>query len=116
MSEPSLDLTTLISTVRSELERSDLSLRAAGKPALFVVDSLELELSFVVKENEALKGGFDLKIVSLGSTLGSGREEVQKIKIKFRVPPEVRETQPPGYRHYDTTAGGLALERVEPLE
>ena len=86
MAQPTLNLTDLIVAIRSELEDADLTLRAAGKPALFRLTGMELELNFTVTSADSVKGGFDLKIVSLGSKLDHANEEVQKIKIKFDVP------------------------------
>ena len=68
-------------------------MRTAGKQALFQLSSMELELNFVVKSSSEVKGGFDLKIVSLGSKLAEAGEEVQKITVKFSTPPTKRSGQ-----------------------
>jgi hypothetical protein len=86
MAQTTLNLTDLIVAVRSELENADLTLRAARKPALFRLTGMELQLNFTVTSADSVKGGFDLKIVALGSKLDHASEEVQKIKIKFDVP------------------------------
>ena len=98
--EPTLDLSDLVFTVRNELEAADLRLRNAEKPTLFRLASMELELNFVVKSSDEVKGGFDLKIISLGSKLADANEKVQKIKIKFEVPPEVKRSELPGSRFF----------------
>ena len=101
MSEPTIDLSALIIAVRSELENADLQLRIAEKPTLFRLSSIELELNFVVKTTDEVKGGFDLKIVSLGSKLADASETVQKVKVRFEVPHEVKRSETPGSRFYD---------------
>jgi hypothetical protein len=104
MPEPTLDLSTLILAVRSELENADLQLRSKAKPTLFLLSSMELEIHFVVKTTDEIKGGFDLKIVSLGSKLADSNETVQKIKVKWEVSEEAKSLKTLGVRHYDEDA------------
>lgn len=113
MSEPTLDLSALILGVRKELEKADVQMRVAGKPTLFQLSSMELELHFVVKTSSEVKGGFDLKIVSLGSKLAEAGEEVQKVKVKFEVPPEAIKAQVTGSRFFDE--GGAKGQRSKPV-
>lgn len=101
MSKPSLDLSTLIVAVREELEKADAQLRAAAKPTLFQLSSMELELNFVVKTSSEVGGKFDLKIISLGSKLAESGEEVQKITVRFDASDQAIRAKLPGSRFYD---------------
>jgi hypothetical protein len=56
VSERTLDLSTLIFAVREELEKADAQLRAAAKPTLFQLSSMELELNFVVQTSSEVGG------------------------------------------------------------
>lgn len=117
MSDPALDLSALIIAVRSELENADIRLRTEDKPALFRLSSMELELNFVVKKTDEVKGGFDLKIVSLGSKIAEASEEVQKIKIKFDVPQEIKRAEVLGSRFFDEKPSSQQRKRksIEPI-
>ncbi len=101
MPEATLNISTLILEVRKELEKADLQMRTAGKQALFQLSSMELELNFVVKTSSEVKGGFDLKIVSLGSKLAEAGEEVQKITVKFDASDEAIRSKLPGTRGFN---------------
>src|SRR3569623_152948 len=113
--EPTLDLSALIFAVRLELEAADLRLRSAQKPTLFRLSSMELELNFVVKSSDEVKGGFDLKVISLGSKIADANETAQKIKIRFEVPPEVKRSELPGTRFFSREDAGNTGS-ITPLE
>jgi hypothetical protein len=118
MSDSGLDLSNLIISVRTELENADMQLRNADKPTLFRLSSIELELHFVVKSADEVKGGFDLKIVSLGSKLAEASEEVQKIKVKFEVPQDVRKSEVMGSRFFseESPSQKRRSKSITPLE
>lgn len=76
-------LKELVQEIRRQLEELDNDRTKEGKAALFELQSLELELKFAVEENTAETGGFDFKIVALGSEQQYRSETIQAIKIIY---------------------------------
>jgi len=99
MSQLKLNLIELVSAIRDELEHLDKTRIEAGRQALFHLSAMELELNFVVEENTSAKGGFDIKVLSLGGDVGVRTEQVQKVVLKFNVPSSA--TNVLGYSAYD---------------
>ena len=116
MSDTRPDLSSLIAAVRTELEQADAAVRASHKTALFRLSGLELELNFVVKTSDSVKGGFDLKVVSLGSSLGSASEEVQRVKVKFDVDRNALQQQVLGTRFSDEDGVGPQPASITPIK
>lgn len=114
MSDGSIDLNKLVVAIRSGLEQADLESRNAGKDALFELDSLELELKFLVAEQAGMKGRFDLKIVSFGTSDDVKTEQVQTIKVKYAVSKDALRTGVPGTRAHAESADDAAQD-VDPL-
>ena len=110
------DLRSLISAIRTELEQADAAARAARKDTLFRLAGLELELNFIVKTTDTVKGGFDLKIVSLGSQIGASSEEVQKVRVRFDVAKGAFEQGVLGTRYSDEAGEGPRAQSVVPLK
>jgi hypothetical protein len=100
MSQLKLNLMELVSAIRDELEQLDKARTEAGRKALFHLSAMELELNFVVEENTTAKGGFDIKVVSLGGDIGVRTEQVQKAVLKFNVPSSAINVL--GYQLYNT--------------
>jgi hypothetical protein len=90
VSELKLNLIELVSAIRDELEQLDKARTEAGRQALFHLSAMELELNFIVEENSSAKGGFDIKVVSLGGDVGIRTEQIQKAVLKFNVPPSAK--------------------------
>jgi len=110
-----INLQELISQIRDELETLDRNREAAGKPPLFHLESLELELKFAVAENAGSKGGVDLKVISFGADEAVREEQVQTVRLRYRAAPTTEETPLPGTRAHSTsrnqdTDGTVALE------
>ena len=84
MADYDFSLKSLIRTVSDELIGSQKDRVEKGLPALFEVEEFNIEVSFVVTENRAVGGGFDLKIVKAdaGSTYDSS--SVHKISLKMK--------------------------------
>jgi hypothetical protein len=110
-----VNLKELVSAIRSELEQIDQARIMDEKPPLFQLTNLELELNFTVVENDSVKGGFDLKVISLGSDLGSSTQEVQKVILKFEVPAEARTSHVLGVRAHSSAPATLT-DDVAPLK
>jgi hypothetical protein len=83
--ELKLNLAELVTAIRDELEQLDKKRNESGREALFRLSSLELELNFIVQESNSAKGGFDIKVVSLGADLGIRTEQIQKVVLKYEV-------------------------------
>jgi hypothetical protein len=90
MAQPKLNLEQLVTMIRDELERVDSAQQKAKRGALFRLSGLEVELSVVVEENTSAKGGFDIKVLSLGAETGVRTEQIQKILLKYDVPSDFK--------------------------
>jgi hypothetical protein len=109
-----IDLQNLVTAIRDELERIDEGRLKAKKPALFHLADMELELNFTVVENVGAKGGIDLKVVSFGMEGSLKSEQVQKVRLKFKVPKEVQAANVVGARAHSTSASHKP-EDIEPI-
>jgi Trypsin-co-occurring domain 2 len=109
-----LNLTELVTAVRDQLEELDRARILAEKPPLFHLSRMELELAFTVVESDAIKGGFDLKVVSLGGQTSLRSEQIQRIKLSFEVPAEAIKAGVPGTRAHSTSRRTASAD-VEPL-
>jgi hypothetical protein len=85
-----LNLVDLVTSIRDELEQADKARLVSGKAALFQLSGLELELNFVVSETAGAKGGFDIKVLSVGGDVSVRTEEVHKVKLTFEIPDEAK--------------------------
>ncbi|HEV2705542.1 MAG TPA: trypco2 family protein [Pyrinomonadaceae bacterium] len=115
MANMNINLKELVSAIRSELEQIDQARIMDAKPPLFHLTNLELELNFTVVENDSQKAGFDLKVVSLGSDLGTSSQEVQKVILKFEVPAEAKTSTVLGVRAHSSHTPTLT-DDISPLE
>lgn len=109
-------LKQLIVQVRDSLESVDSERQAEGRAPLFELESLELEIKFTVNEGEATKGGFDIKVVSLGTENSVRSEEVQTLRLTYRVASHAAHSHLPGTRfHGDraSTPTGTGTEIIE---
>jgi hypothetical protein len=98
---PELGIAELVSRVRDELERLDA--KRGGRPALFSLDELELELQFTAVERADGQGGIDLKVISLGGSKGVESSAVQKIRLRFALEEAARRTGLVGSRAHAST-------------
>lgn len=109
-----LGVAELVSRVREELETLDTNRQASGKPALFSLEQLELELQFTAVERTDGHGGIDLKVISVGGALGVESSAVQVIRLQFGLDAEALELQVPGVRGKSNTS--LESQDTEALE
>jgi hypothetical protein len=70
-----LGISELIQRIKQDL----LITQSSTEPALFSIDEITLELNFTI--NGDIDSGFDLGVVTLGSTVSE--ERVQKIVLKM---------------------------------
>jgi Trypsin-co-occurring domain 2 len=116
MENAAINLVQLVSAVRSQLESTEREMRSAGKAPLFDLEGFELEIKFTVSENDTQKGGFDIKVVNLGSQSDVKAEEVQSIKIKYSVSRRALSTGVLGSRAHSTTIdAGAEKKDIKPL-
>ena len=107
------DLEELLGEIRRKLEDSERARIAEDRVPLLQLAELEIHLKFVVSERSDDKGGFDLKVVSLGQNLTLSKEEVQEIILRFHVPENRSRKGVIGARHYDEKS---AAPDVSPLD
>jgi hypothetical protein len=82
--ENSLSLKELIRRVQAELVESQHERESRGEAALFEVESLTLEVNFVVTKSKGASGGFDFRVLTFGGIKAGGdieRQEQQTHKI-----------------------------------
>jgi hypothetical protein len=82
-----LSIEALVTAVSEQLLRSQSARLAAGRPAVFEVSDLTLEISFVVTTSKSGGGGFDLKVIKADGALKYDTESVQKVTLKLNAVP-----------------------------
>jgi len=78
-----LSLKDLIRAVSDELLASRAERLSANDPAIWEVNELTIEASFVVTDSAGGGGGFDLKIVKADAKADHSQESVHKIVLKL---------------------------------
>src|SRR3954452_6004494 len=73
-----------IRQVQDELIESQRSRIESGKPALFVVDSLTIEVNVIVGNSSSDKRGIDLKVIKFGIEESYKKEQVHKISLTLK--------------------------------
>jgi len=79
-----LSIKTLIRTVTDQLIESRDERLAAGRPAVFEVQDLTLEISFVATRSKAAEGGFQFWVVKAGGNVKHDDQSVHKITLKLK--------------------------------
>ena len=105
----SLNLTSLISKIRSELEEAEAYRLAGDQSPLFRLSELELELNFIVTESESEKKGVNVQIVEGTGEKISKNEQIQKIRLKFSLDEDSANPS-------DTNFGTRFSRDVKPLD
>jgi len=109
-----IPLKELVQEIRRQLEELDSERIEEGADPLLLLETVSLELKFTVAESAAGKGGFDLKIVTVGSEKQDRTEAVQTVSIQYRVDPNY---QGSGHRaHRSSKARHQDDQGVEPLK
>jgi hypothetical protein len=111
-----LGVAEFVSALRDELETLDNKRRDRGKDALLVLESVTVEVSFVVTDSDRVDGGFDLKIVKLGAEKSVSAEQVHKLSLEMKVSERARAGAIPGARYHASAKGQVNTEDVVPLE
>jgi NTP-dependent ternary system trypsin peptidase co-occuring protein len=79
------NLSELIRYIRAELEKADRVRLTENQKALFELSGMELELNFAVVRDATAKGGFDLKVISAGGETTLRNEQIQKVRLTYKV-------------------------------
>lgn len=106
-----VELAPLLESIRDELELIDRNRQAHNRPALFELQSFELELKFVVTKQENASGGFNFQVVRLEGSDTLNSEAVQTIRLSYKV----TKTRPAGSRLHSTSDEGTLPEGIELL-
>lgn len=108
-----INLSELITAIRDELEEVEAARSVASREPIFGLETMDVAIKFVVSQDSKIKGGFDLKIVSLGSQLGERSENIQEVKLTYKVLPEaVGEL---GTRAYTSERPGKLAKGTRPV-
>ena len=115
--KPDVDLYSLVTAIREQLETMDLERRGQGRAALLQLAEMELELNFVVRQKAGAEGKLDLKLVSFGGDTSVERENVQKIRLKFNLADAKTPDRalPVGARLHSSSAKAERQEPIKPL-
>jgi Trypsin-co-occurring domain 2 len=92
-----LSIKTLIRAVTDELLASRKERLEAGDPAIFEVEDLTLEISFVAARSKEAEGGFKFWVVKAGGNVKYDDQSVQKIVLKLKAT-ELTENEPFGLK------------------
>ena len=98
----SLSIKDLIFRVQQELIESQTERTKSGREPLFEVETLTIEINFVVTTTTDAKGGIDLKLVTVEGGKQYENQQVQKITLQLTAIPS-REGFRPKSNH--TTVG-----------
>ncbi|MGH9494374.1 MAG: trypco2 family protein, partial [Candidatus Sulfotelmatobacter sp.] len=82
-----LGIDTLAEKVRSEMENIETWRQSNGKAALFELKDFELEISFVVKRSNKVKGDLEAEVVTVGGESEHSKEATQKVVLHMGVIP-----------------------------
>jgi hypothetical protein len=93
--ETDLSIKTLIRAVTDELIASRDERLAAGDPAVFEVEDLTLEISFVATTSKQAGGGFKFWVVKADGNVKYDDQSVHKIILKLK-PAEPSDAEPFG--------------------
>lgn len=86
--DQSLPIGDLIRRIQNDLIESQRQRESEGQPPLFEVDSLTLEVHFVVTRSTKTTGGFDLKVITFGGETTYTSEQVHKISLSLKSAPQ----------------------------
>lgn len=87
--EQHLGVNELIGTLRAELSDLKLDRIRNREDALFQLDTLDLEIAFVVKASDKKKGEFSYEVVTLGTETEQAREKTHRLTLHLiTIPPQ----------------------------
>ncbi len=83
-SDEGLGLQPFLEQLRVELEAAATSVESKDKKPLLYLDEAQVEIQFVVEHSKEGKGGFDLKVVSIGGGKSSTQSETHTLRVTLR--------------------------------
>jgi hypothetical protein len=86
MNQSNINLSNLISTIRTELEEMEKKRIECNKEPMFQLKSMNIEINFVVEESSAGDAGFDIRVIKAGLSTKYTTSEIQKILLTFDIP------------------------------
>lgn len=88
--DPSKDMqvTQLIQDIEDQLVASEHQRLAKNRAALFHVKSFDLEVNFVIKRENSVKGTTNYNIVAIDNQIGSSNEITHKLTLHMETPPK----------------------------
>ena len=90
-----IGIPALVQQVREELIASDEQRTKANMPALFVAKSVDLEISFVVKQEADVGSKVSLEVIDVDSKHSISAEQAQKLTIHLDIQQPEHLTIPP---------------------
>lgn len=75
----------MIRAISDDLREGQTERIADGLPPLFKVNSLELEVNFVIEKSEDAKGGVKFWVIEAGAGVGSKHSTTHKAKLQLEV-------------------------------
>jgi Trypsin-co-occurring domain 2 len=96
-----LDVSNLVRKVQDELTKSEQERRKNNIPTLFVVNTFELEIGFIVRKETNHGEKYSLEVATVDNQMQVGAERIHKIKLVFGIAPpysgsaSASDSQPP---------------------
>lgn len=90
---PELQLSRLIEAVKKDLASAELARIDRKEAPLFILNDVDLEISFVVRSSVDATGKVALEFVAVDSTTSWGAERIQKVRVNLTSAPVMREQQ-----------------------
>ena len=84
-SSKQMGISQLLRQVQQELVTSEQERRQAGISSLFELDGCEVEVKFVVKQEEKAGGKIDLKLFAVGIDDSYSSEQTHSVKLNFKI-------------------------------
>lgn len=85
---PALALDSVVNDLRDELESAELHRLKDGKPALFEVKDVDLELEVVAKSSNKLTGKVEYEVVTAEMEREIGKEATHKVTLHLELAPQ----------------------------
>jgi hypothetical protein len=83
-SHQQVSIADLIRQISNELVAARAARLAAGDPAVFEVEGLDIEVSFTVGRSRSGSGGVDVRVVQLGGQGSHDQQAVQKLTLHLK--------------------------------
>ncbi len=109
-----MNIKNLVTSLRQQLIEVDSERIMEGGAPLLELEKIELEVNVTVTESTDAKGGFDIKVLTLGGGESESKSEVHRVKVVYRVDDEARAGGSPGSRAHSSSES-VAKRKVKPI-